>query len=35
MLYEIWSDRFRTGGRDGEIRPPIRMPSAQNGKEGM
>lgn len=25
MLYEIWSDKFRTGGMDGEIRPPIRF----------
>lgn len=25
MLYEIWSDKFRSGGKDGEIRPPIRF----------
>lgn len=25
MLYEIWSDKFRIGGKDGEIRPPIRF----------
>lgn len=25
MLYEIWSDKFRTGGRDGTIREPIRF----------
>ena len=30
MLYEIWSDRFRTGGRDGEIRPPIRFHTGLN-----
>lgn len=30
MLYEIWSDRFRTDGRDGEIRPPIRFHAGLN-----
>lgn len=25
MLYEIWSDKFRTGGKDGQIRPAIRF----------
>ena len=30
MLYEIWSDRFRTGGKDGEIRPPIRFHDGLN-----
>lgn len=25
MLYEIWSDKFRIGGKDGETRPPIRF----------
>ena len=30
MLYEIWSDRFRTGGKDGEIRPPIRFHAGLN-----
>ena len=25
MLYEIWSDKFRIGGKEGEIRPPIRF----------
>ena len=30
MLYEIWSDRFRTGGKDGQIRPAIRFHSGLN-----
>ena len=25
MLYEIWSDKFRTGGKGGQIRPAIRF----------
>ena len=30
MLYEIWCDRFRTGGKDGDIRPPIRFHAGLN-----
>ena len=30
MLYEIWSDKFRTGGKDGQIRPAIRFHSGLN-----
>ena len=30
MLYEIWSDKFRTGGTEGEIRPPIRFHAGLN-----
>lgn len=30
MLYEIWSDRFRTGGKHGEVRPPIRFHAGLN-----
>jgi hypothetical protein len=30
MLYEIWSDKFRTGGKDGQIRPAIRFHTGLN-----
>lgn len=30
MLYEIWSDKFRTDGKDGQIRPAIRFHSGLN-----
>lgn len=30
MLYEIWSDKFRMGGKDGQIRPAIRFHSGLN-----
>ena len=30
MLYEIWSDKFRTGGTEGEIRPPIQFHAGLN-----
>lgn len=30
MLYEIWSDKFRTGGKNGEIRPAIRFHAGLN-----
>ena len=34
MLYEIWCDRFRTGGKDGQIRPPIRFHAGLNAVLG-
>ena len=34
MLYEIWSDKFRTGGTEGEIRPPIRFHAGLNAVLG-
>ena len=34
MLYEIWSDRFRTGGQDGQVRPPIRFHAGLNAVLG-
>ena len=34
MLYEIWCDRFRTGGNDGQIRPPIRFHAGLNAVLG-
>lgn len=34
MLYEIWSDKFRTGGVEGEIRPPIRFHAGLNAVLG-
>lgn len=30
MLYEVWSDKFRTGGINGPIRPPIRFHTGLN-----
>ena len=34
MLYEIWCDRFRTGGKDGQIRPPVRFHAGLNAVLG-
>lgn len=34
MLYEIWCDRFRTGRKDGQIRPPIRFHAGLNAVLG-
>ena len=34
MLYEIWSDKFRIGGKDGKIRPPIRFHMGLNAVLG-
>lgn len=34
MLYEICCDRFRTGGKDGQIRPPIRFHAGLNAVLG-
>ena len=34
MLYQIWCDRFRTGGKDGQIRPPIRFHAGLNAVLG-
>ena len=34
MLVEIQCDKFKTGGKDGEVRPPIRFHAGLNAVVG-